>query len=101
MIGVCRDPGGEHSRAGGGVGNAADDRAAQADVSCVGPARPRCLAEESSVLCTDGIVRNRARLRELVPWKEARNDWEELLDGDYEWSSSGQASAGEVSWDGV
>jgi hypothetical protein len=24
---------------------------------------------------------------ELVPWKEAKNYWDELLEGNYEWSS--------------
>src|ERR1019366_9141868 len=38
----------------------------------------------------DGVVLNIAPLHELVPWKEARNYWEELLDGKYEWSSIGK-----------
>lgn len=35
----------------------------------------------------DGVVLNIAPLYELVPWKEAKNYWEELLAGKYEWSS--------------
>ena len=35
----------------------------------------------------DGVVLNIAPLHELVPWKEAQNYWEELLKGEYEWSS--------------
>ena len=35
----------------------------------------------------DGVVLNIAPLHELVPWKEAKNYWEELFDGKYEWSS--------------
>lgn len=31
-----------------------------------------------------------APLHELVPWKEAKNYWEELLAGKYEWSSIGK-----------
>jgi hypothetical protein len=38
----------------------------------------------------DGVILNIAPLRELVPWKEAKNYWEELLDGKYEWSSIGK-----------
>lgn len=38
----------------------------------------------------DGVVLNIAPLWELVPWKEARNYWEELLGGQYEWSSIGK-----------
>ena len=38
----------------------------------------------------DGVVLNIAPLWELVPWKEAKNYWEELLDGKYEWSSIGK-----------
>jgi len=38
----------------------------------------------------DGVVLNIAPLHELVPWKEARNYWEELLQGKYEWSSIGK-----------
>lgn len=35
----------------------------------------------------DGVVLNIAPLHELVPWKEAKTYWQELLDGQYEWSS--------------
>jgi hypothetical protein len=35
----------------------------------------------------DGVVLNIAPLWELVPWKEAKSHWEELLEGKYEWSS--------------
>jgi hypothetical protein len=35
----------------------------------------------------DGVVLNIAPLWELVPWKEAKKHWEELLEGEYEWSS--------------
>jgi len=38
----------------------------------------------------DGVVLNIAPLYELVLWKEAKNYWEELLDGKYEWSSIGK-----------
>ncbi len=38
----------------------------------------------------DGVVLNIAPLWELVPWKEARKYWEELLAGEYEWSSMGK-----------
>ena len=38
----------------------------------------------------DGVVLNIAPLHELVPWKEAKNYWEELLKGEYEWSSIGK-----------
>jgi hypothetical protein len=38
----------------------------------------------------DGVILNMAPLRELVPWKEAENYWEELLEGKYEWSSIGK-----------
>jgi hypothetical protein len=37
----------------------------------------------------DGVVLNIAPLWELVPWKEAKKYWEELLAGMYEWSSMG------------
>jgi hypothetical protein len=37
----------------------------------------------------DGVVLNIAPLWELVPWREARQYWEELLAGKYEWSSIG------------
>jgi hypothetical protein len=38
----------------------------------------------------DGVVLNIAPVHELVPWKEAKNYWEELLEGKYEWSSIGK-----------
>lgn len=38
----------------------------------------------------DGVVLNIAPLHELVPWKEAKNYWKELLNGEYEWSSIGK-----------
>jgi hypothetical protein len=38
----------------------------------------------------DGVVLTVAPLWELVPWKEAKSYWEELLDGKYEWSSMGK-----------
>lgn len=38
----------------------------------------------------DGVVLNIAPLHELVPWKEAKKYWNELMDGKYEWSSIGQ-----------
>lgn len=38
----------------------------------------------------DGVVLNIASLHELVPWKEAKSYWEELLAGKYEWSSIGK-----------
>ena len=38
----------------------------------------------------DGVVLNIAPLWELVPWKEAKKYWEELMDGKYEWSSIGK-----------
>jgi hypothetical protein len=38
----------------------------------------------------DGIVLNIAPLWELVPWKEAKSYWEELLEGKYDWSSIGK-----------
>ncbi len=38
----------------------------------------------------DGVVLNIAPLWELVPWKEAKSYWQELLDGKYEWSSIGK-----------
>jgi hypothetical protein len=38
----------------------------------------------------DGVVLNIAPLHELVPWKEAKDYWEELLAGEYEWSSIGK-----------
>jgi hypothetical protein len=38
----------------------------------------------------DGVALNIAPLHELVPWKEAKKYWEELLAGKYEWSSIGK-----------
>jgi hypothetical protein len=38
----------------------------------------------------DGVVLNIAPLWELVPWKEAKTYWQELLEGKYEWSSIGK-----------
>ena len=38
----------------------------------------------------DGVVLTIAPLFELVPWKEAKAYWEDLLDGKYEWSSIGK-----------
>jgi hypothetical protein len=38
----------------------------------------------------DGVVLNIAQLWELVPWKEAKKYWDELMEGKYEWSSIGQ-----------
>jgi hypothetical protein len=38
----------------------------------------------------DGVVLNIAPLHELVPWKEAKSYWEEILAGKYEWSSIGK-----------
>jgi hypothetical protein len=38
----------------------------------------------------DGVILNIAPLWELVPWKEAKQYWDELLDGKYEWSSIGK-----------
>jgi hypothetical protein len=38
----------------------------------------------------DGVALNIAPLWELVPWKEAKKYWEELLAGQYEWSSIGK-----------
>ena len=38
----------------------------------------------------DGVVLNIAPLHELVPWKEAKKYWDELLAGKYEWSSIGK-----------
>ena len=43
----------------------------------------------------DGVVLNIAPLQELVPWKEAKSYWDELLKGEYEWSSDRQATAEE------
>jgi hypothetical protein len=38
----------------------------------------------------DGVVLNIASLHELVPWREAKSYWHELLEGKYEWSSIGK-----------
>lgn len=38
----------------------------------------------------DGVVISIAPLWELVPWKEAQKTWEELVDGEYEWSTMSQ-----------
>ena len=38
----------------------------------------------------DGVLLNIAPLHELVPWKEAKTKWNELLAGKYEWSSIGK-----------
>jgi hypothetical protein len=38
----------------------------------------------------DGVVLNIAPLWELVPWKEAKKYWDELMDGKYDWSSIGK-----------
>lgn len=38
----------------------------------------------------DGVVLNIAPLWELVPWREAKKYWEELLTGKYDWSSIGK-----------
>jgi len=35
----------------------------------------------------DGVVLNIAPLWELVPWKEAKKYWDELMKGKYEWST--------------
>jgi hypothetical protein len=36
------------------------------------------------------VVLNIAPLHELVPWKDARKHWDELLTGKYEWSAIGK-----------
>ncbi len=38
----------------------------------------------------DGVVLTIAPLYELVPWKEAKDYWEDLVAGKYEWSSIGK-----------
>jgi len=38
----------------------------------------------------DGVVLNIAPLFELLPWKEAKEYWEDLVAGKYEWSSIGK-----------
>ena len=41
----------------------------------------------------DGVVLTIAPLRELVPWNEPKNYWEELIEGKYAWSSIGKQLA--------
>jgi hypothetical protein len=38
----------------------------------------------------DGVNLNIAPLWELVPWQTAKDYWEELLEGKYEWSLMGK-----------
>ncbi len=38
----------------------------------------------------DGVVLTIAPLREVVPWKEAKAYWDELMAGEYAWSSIGK-----------
>ena len=38
----------------------------------------------------DGVVLTIAPLRELVPWKDAKAYWDELMAGEYAWSSIGK-----------
>jgi hypothetical protein len=38
----------------------------------------------------DGVVLNAAPLWELMPWKVAKDYWQELLKGEYAWSSIGK-----------
>ena len=38
----------------------------------------------------DGVVLNIAPLWELVPWRDAKDHWHELMEGKYEWSSIGK-----------
>ncbi|WP_053765322.1 BREX-1 system adenine-specific DNA-methyltransferase PglX [Leptospirillum ferriphilum] len=38
----------------------------------------------------DSVVLNIAPLWELVPWKEAKENWENLVEGKYEWASIGK-----------
>ncbi len=35
----------------------------------------------------EGVVLNIAPLHELVPWKEVKIDWDQILGREYEWSS--------------
>ena len=42
----------------------------------------------------DGVLLNIAPLWELVPWKEAKGAWEQLLAGKYGWSSIGKQLRG-------
>ena len=48
------------------------------------------LLDRVAAVVNDGVVLNIAPLWELVPWKEAKSYWEELLEGKYEWSSIGK-----------
>ncbi|MDG6251402.1 hypothetical protein, partial [Methanocalculus sp.] len=41
----------------------------------------------------DGVVLTIAPLWELVPWREPKNYWDELIEGKYEWSSIGKQLA--------
>lgn len=41
----------------------------------------------------DGVMLTIAPLWELVPWKEPKNYWDELIEGKYEWSSIGKQLA--------
>ena len=41
----------------------------------------------------DGVVLTIAPLRELVPWSEPKNYWDELIEGKYAWSSIGKQLA--------
>ena len=36
------------------------------------------------------MILNIAPLWELVPWKEAKSSWDDLMDGKYEWVSIGK-----------
>ena len=38
----------------------------------------------------DGVALNIAPLHELVPWREVKSKWNDLLSGKYEWSSIGK-----------
>jgi len=38
----------------------------------------------------DGVVLNVAPLWEVVPWKDAKKHWEDLVEGQHEWSSIGR-----------
>ena len=49
-----------------------------------------CRATNLDPDLNDGVVLNIAPLRELVPWKEAKSYWDDLMDGKYEWSSIGK-----------
>jgi hypothetical protein len=39
------------------------------------------------------VVLTIAPLRELVPWNEPKNYWDELIEGKYAWSSIGKQLA--------